>query len=64
MTFTSDVLISLGMMSASEAFSQVIVIQHTSASNKIFLMKKLFNLKMADSKSVIEHLNELNTQAS
>ena len=30
-----------------------------SASNKIFLMK-LFNLKMAKSESVTEHINEFN----
>jgi len=29
-----------------------------SASNKAFLMNKLFNLKMAESRSVTEHLNE------
>ena len=34
------------------------------ASNKIFLMKKLFNLKMADNESVTEHLNEFNTLTS
>ena len=27
----------------------------SSASNKVFLMKKLFNLKMADIRSIIEH---------
>ena len=31
-----------------------------SASNKIFLMKKLFNLKITDSRIVTKHLNELN----
>ena len=35
-----------------------------SASNKIFLMRKLFNLKMAESGSVAEHLNEFNTLTS
>ena len=34
-----------------------------SSSNKIFLMK-LFNLKMADIRSVTEHLNEFNTLTS
>ena len=34
------------------------------ASNKIFLMKKLFNLEMEDSGSVAEHLNEFNTLTS
>ena len=35
-----------------------------SASNKIFLMKKLFNLEMEDSGSVAEHLNEFNALMS
>ena len=35
-----------------------------SASNKVFLMKKLFSLKMADSGRVIGHLNEFNTLTS
>ena len=33
-------------------------------SNKIFLMKKLFNLKIADNESVTEYLNEFNTPMS
>ena len=32
-----------------------------SANNKVHLMKKLFNLKMADSTSVAQHLNDFNT---
>ena len=32
-----------------------------SANNKARLMKKLFNLKMADNTSVAQHLNEFNT---
>ena len=35
-----------------------------SVSNKVFLMKKLFNLKIADSKSVVRHLKEFNTLRS
>ena len=35
-----------------------------SASNKAFLMKRLFNLKMADNDSVVKHLNEFNTNIS
>ena len=35
-----------------------------SASNKVFLMKHLFNLKMADNSFVAEHLNEFNTNIS
>ena len=32
-----------------------------SANNKVHLMKKLFNLKMAEGTPVTQHLNEFNT---
>jgi hypothetical protein len=32
-----------------------------SVSNKVFLMKKLFNMKMSEGGSVADHLNEFNT---
>ena len=32
-----------------------------SANNKVHLMKKLFNLKMAENASVAQHLNKFNT---
>ena len=32
-----------------------------SVNNKVHLMKKLFNLKMAENASVAQHLNEFNT---
>ena len=32
-----------------------------SANNKVYLMKKLFNLKMSESGLVVEHLNNFNT---
>jgi hypothetical protein len=32
-----------------------------SASNKVFLMKRLFNMKMSEGGSVADHLNEFNT---
>ena len=35
-----------------------------SASNKVFLMKHLFNMKMSDGASVANHLNEFNTVTS
>ena len=35
-----------------------LIYKKPSASNKIFLMKKLFNLKMTDIGSIAEHLNE------
>ena len=31
------------------------------ASNKVFLMKHLFNMKMSEGGSVTDHLNEFNT---
>jgi glucose-6-phosphate isomerase len=35
--------------------------EKTSASNKVFLMKRLFNMKMSEGGSVAHHLNEFNT---
>ena len=37
------------------------IYEKSSANNKVHLMKKLFNLKMAESASVAQHLNEFNT---
>ena len=31
------------------------------ASNKVFLMKHLFNMKMSEGGSIIDHLNDFNT---
>ena len=35
--------------------------EKSSANNKVHLMKKLFNLKMAENASITQHLNEFNT---
>ena len=35
--------------------------EKSSANNKVYLMKKLFNLNMAENASVSQHLNEFNT---
>ena len=35
--------------------------EKSSANNKVHLMKKLFNLKMAENISTTQHLNEFNT---
>ena len=35
--------------------------EKSSANNKMHLMKKLFNLKMAENASIAQHLNEFNT---
>ena len=35
-----------------------------SASNKVFLMKRLFNMNMLEGGSVADHLNEFNTVAN
>ena len=35
--------------------------ENPSVNNKVHLMKKLFNLKMAENASVAQHLNEFNT---
>ena len=35
-----------------------------STSNKVFLMKRFFNMKMSEGGSVADHLNEFNTITS
>jgi len=35
-----------------------------SASNKVFLMKHLFNMKMVEDGFVVDHLNEFDTVTS
>ena len=35
-----------------------------SASNKVFLMKHLFNMKMVEGRSITDHLNKFNTITS
>ena len=35
--------------------------ENTSTSNKVFLMKHLFNMKMVEGGSVADHLNDFNT---
>ena len=38
--------------------------EKTSASNKVFLTKHLFNTKVSEGGSVADHLNEFNTVTS
>ena len=38
--------------------------KNPSASNKVFLMKRLFNMKMLEGGSIADHLNEFNTLTS
>ena len=35
-----------------------------SNSNKVFLMMRLFNMKMSEGGSIVDHLNEFNTLTS
>ena len=35
-----------------------------STSNKVFLMKYLFNMKMTEGRSIVDHLNQFNTITS
>ena len=35
-----------------------------SASNKVFIMKSLFNMKMSEGGSIVDHLNDFNTITS
>ena len=50
---TEDVMTALGKL-----------YEKPSASNKVFLMKRLFNMKMSESGSVADHLNDFNTVTS
>jgi hypothetical protein len=34
--------------------------ENPSVSNKVFLMKRLFNMKMLEGGSIVDHLNEFN----
>ena len=38
--------------------------EKSSANNKVHLMKKSFNLKMAENASIAQHLNEFNTSTN
>jgi len=40
------------------------IYEKPSASNKVFLMKQLFNMKMSEGGSVADHLNDFNTITS
>ena len=42
----------------------VTLYENPSASNKVFLMKHLFNMKIVEGGSVTDHLNEFNTITS
>ena len=42
----------------------VTIYEKTSTSNKVFLMKRLFNMKMSEGGSVVNHLNDFNTVTS
>ena len=37
------------------------IYEKPSASNKVFLMKHLFNMNMSEGGSIVDHLNEFNT---
>ena len=47
---------TIGMMQASADMHE-----KPSTNNNVYLMKKLFNLKMSESGPVVEHLNSFNT---
>ena len=42
----------------------VTLYEKPSTSNKVFLMKHLFNMKMVEGGSITDHLNEFNTITS
>ena len=50
---------TIGLMTALDK-----LYKKPSASNKVFLMKHLFNMKMVEGGSVTDHINEFNTVTS
>ena len=38
--------------------------EKSSASNKVFLMKRLFNMKMSEGGPIVDHLNDFNIVTS
>jgi hypothetical protein len=56
---TFNILKEKTMMGLMDALSKFY--EKPSTSNKVFIMKRLFNMKMLEGGSVADHLNEFNT---
>ena len=61
-----SVAFNITKVKTTEELMQTLVklYEKTSASNKVFLMKHLFNMKMTEGGSVADHLYEFNTITS
>ena len=62
----SSVAFNISKEKATEGVMRALskLYEKPSASNKVFLMNRLFNMKMSEVGSVADHLNEFNTLAS
>lgn len=62
----ASVAFNISKETMTEGFIQALskVYEKPSASNKVFLMKRLFNMKMSEGGYVADHLNDFNTVTS
>ena len=63
MTLTKNVAHNVATEKTTVGLMKVLLdmYEKPSANNKVFLMKKLFNLRMQEGASVVEHMNNFNT---
>ena len=61
-----SIAFNISKETTTEGLMQTLVklYENPSASNKVFLMKRLFNMKMSEGGSIADHLNEFNTVTS
>ena len=61
-----SVAFNISKETTTEGFIKALVklYEKPSASNKVFLMKQLFNMKMSECGSIADHLNDFNTVTS
>ena len=59
----ASVAFNISKETTTEGLMQTLVkiYEKPSASNKVFLMKRLFNMKMSEGGSIADHLNDFNT---
>ena len=62
----TSVAFNISKETTTEGLMQTLVklYEKPSASNKVFLMKQLFNMKMSEGGSVADHVNDFNTVTS
>jgi len=63
LSLASSVAFNISKETTTEGLMKALgkLYEKPSAPNKVFLMKRLFNMKMSEGESVTDHLNEFNT---